>query len=55
MSDDEEQVVDPEAEKLKSLLPITVRQNDLPEHLFIKVQLLLKDALAAHKMEKDIA
>merc|ERR1712182_76036 len=54
MSDDEE-VVDPEKEKLKNLPPLHIRQCDLPEFLFKKVLLLVMDALKENKMEKDVA
>ena len=33
---------------------LSIRQNDLPDHLFHKVKLILKDALE-FRMEKDIA
>lgn len=54
MSEEEEVVVDPTQAKLDALPKLEVRQNDLPEHLWTKVKLLLGEALE-HKMEKDIA
>ena len=55
MSDEEVEVKDPTAAALAGLPKLTVRQCDLPEHLFTKVKLVLKTALDSHKMEKDIA
>mmetsp|Transcript_24180 Transcript_24180/g.60877 ORF Transcript_24180/g.60877 Transcript_24180/m.60877 type:complete len:119 (-) Transcript_24180:481-837(-) len=55
MSDEEEVVVDPAAAALAGVPECRVRQNDLPDHLWDKVRITLKEALAAHKMEKDIA
>ncbi|CAD7934718.1 unnamed protein product [Amoebophrya sp. A25] len=57
MSDEEEQQqnVDPRAAALAGVPDCHVRQNDLPDHLWDKVRIALKEALAAHKMEKDIA
>merc|ERR1712139_725126 len=46
---------DPEAERLKNLPPLHIRQCDLPEFLFKKVLLVVMDGLKNNKMEKDVA
>ncbi|CAD7924196.1 unnamed protein product [Amoebophrya sp. A120] len=55
MSDEEEQVVDPHAAAMAGVPECRIRQNDLPDHLWDKVRIVLKEALEKHKMEKDIA
>lgn len=44
-SDEEEVIVDPTVAKLQKLPQLNIRQQDLPDHLFQKVQLYLVDAL----------
>ena len=39
--DDEQRVVDPEAERLAKLPTLNIRQNDLPDELFKKVSFLV--------------
>ena len=58
MSDEENEIVDPEAEKLRGVPKLHIRQCELPEELFKKVQIYLKEALAgggggANKSAKD--
>mmetsp|Transcript_40305 Transcript_40305/g.96662 ORF Transcript_40305/g.96662 Transcript_40305/m.96662 type:complete len:120 (-) Transcript_40305:104-463(-) len=55
MSESEDEVVDPMAAALANLPPMRVRQVDLPEKMFTKMQLIVVEALQSKKLEKDAA
>merc|ERR1719359_642941 len=56
MSDeDEEVVVDPQAQALANLPEIKTRNVQMREDLFVKVQLITVEAFKKNKMQKDVA
>eukprot|EP00419_Tripos_fusus_P025461 CAMPEP_0172712668 /NCGR_PEP_ID=MMETSP1074-20121228/61233_1 /TAXON_ID=2916 /ORGANISM="Ceratium fusus, Strain PA161109" /LENGTH=123 /DNA_ID=CAMNT_0013536627 /DNA_START=74 /DNA_END=445 /DNA_ORIENTATION=+ len=56
-SDEEEEETEEDRQaKLLALLPRTiVRKCEMPDDLFVKLQVICKDALGKHKLQKDIA
>mmetsp|Transcript_36400 Transcript_36400/g.100243 ORF Transcript_36400/g.100243 Transcript_36400/m.100243 type:complete len:121 (-) Transcript_36400:143-505(-) len=56
MSDDEEEeVIDPQAQALANLPKYVVRKLEIREDLFKKMLLLTVDSLKKHKHQKDVA